>query len=211
MPQSLPMEPGDLVTFEHRHILEVHYSDNRCQLWTGETDEDGHGLFETDEGEAVLAGEWALLNLEGGQEKIPGWVIYWNCARPNCVRPSHLEQVPPEEVRLRDEAFKARKLKAAQEVVLVDGEFMHATHDTFWMPDLDDRENLPTGESVQLIFTDGHASERMWVEVAAQAEDGSYLGLLMNTPVYLPLDPGCSIHFEAKHVIQIHCEVECHG
>jgi hypothetical protein len=219
IPEFLPMEPGDLVTFGHRHILEVHYSDqsgrsptddNRCRLWTGETDEEGHGLFETDEGETMLAGEWALLNTEGGQDKIPGWVVYWNCARPNCVRPSHLEQVPPEEVPLREAALAARKLKAAEEVVMVDGEFMHATHDKFWMPDLDDRENLPIGESVKLIFADGNASERMWVEVVAQEEDGSYHGVLMNTPVYLPLEPGRPLHFEAKNVIEVHCEVH-HG
>jgi hypothetical protein len=139
------------------------------------------------------------------------WATIWDSIWTEIFLREDASEVPPEEARLRDEALKARKLKAAEDVVLVDGEFRHATHDTFWMPDLDDRENLPTGESVQLIFTDGHASERLWVEVVARAEDGSYLGLLMNTPVYLPLDAGCSVHFEAKHVIQIHCEVECHG
>ena len=209
VPDFLPMESGDLVTFGHRHILEVHYSDNRCRLWTGETNDDGHGLLELDDGETVLAAEWALLNTEGGQEKIPGWVVYWNCARPACIRPSHLEQVPPEEVGLRDAALKARMLKAAEDVVLVDGEFMQSTHDKFWMPDLDDRENLPIGESVKLIFTDGHAAERMWVRVAAKGEDNSYHGVLMNTPVHLPLEPGSPVHFEAKNVIEIHCEVDC--
>ena len=218
VPAFLPMQVGDLVTFGHEHILEVHYSDqcrripnddNRCHQWIGDVNEEGYPIIDTDEGEWVLAAEFSLFNVEG-QERIDGYEIFWLCDNKLCVRPSHLEHVSPREAHLRDAAQKARKLKAAEEVVLVDGEFMHATHDKFWMPDIDDRENLPIGESVMLIFSDGHANERMWVEVVAQGEDNSYHGVLMNTPVYLPLEPGRPVHFEAKNVIQIHCEVECH-
>jgi len=209
-PKFLPMEPGDLVNFGHRNILAVYDSDIRCRTWTGATDKEGHGLLELDDGEIVLAGEWALLNTEGGQEKIPGWVVYWNCANPACVRPSHLEQVPPEEVGLRDAATEVRRLQATEEVVLIDGEFMHDISDKFWMPHLDDRENLPVGESVKLIFTDGDTSERMWVRVTAKKEDKSYIGSLRNLPVHLSLIPGQSIHFEPKNVIEIGCEADCH-
>jgi hypothetical protein len=102
------------------------------------------------------------------------------------------------------------KKKVVDNVALVDGEFMQATLGEFWMPDLEDRENLPIGESVKLIFAGNRVTERMWVKVTAQNGDGSYVGVLRNTPVRLPLEPGCLVRFEAKNVIQIHCEVECH-
>ena len=85
---------------------------------------------------------------------------------------------------------------------LVDGESMHATHpEEFWMPDLEGRMNLPVGESVKLVFIgrDTGRGERMWVQVMSQAEDGSYIGTLMNQPICVPsLSAGDQIEFAAK-------------
>ena len=219
VPVFLPMQVGDLVTFGHEHILEVHYSDqcrrvpkedNRCRLWTADVNEEGYAIIDTDEGGWLLAAEWSLFNVEG-QEKIDGFEIYWLCDNKLCVRPSHLEQLPSEEVPLRKAAMAERKEQAAKEVIVVDAELLQGLDDSLWIPELAERKSVPIGESVKLIFTDTHSTERMWVQVVAHWPGGGYEGVLKNTPIRLPLEAGRPISFEARNIVEIHCGVECHG
>jgi hypothetical protein len=89
--------------------------------------------------------------------------------------------------------------------------------DTFWMPPLDQRQNVKRGQAVRLIFEieaqdeQGvvHVSgERMWVIVAERVGD-VYIGILDNQPACLKrsgnayLRFGAEVPFQAEHVIDI--------
>jgi hypothetical protein len=98
------------------------------------------------------------------------------------------------------------------------GEESHRQHPgTFWIPPLEQRENLKRGQAVRLIFEiegeeeDGSLlvqGERMWVIVAEKVGD-TYIGILDNQPsclersdgVYLRF--GAEVPFRAEHVIDI--------
>ena len=98
------------------------------------------------------------------------------------------------------------------------GEESHREHpNTFWIPPLQQRQNLQRGQAVRLIFEiegeeeDGTVAvqgERMWVIVAEKVGDG-YIGILDNQPA--SLDPpdsfylrfGAEVPFRAEHVIDI--------
>jgi hypothetical protein len=98
------------------------------------------------------------------------------------------------------------------------GEESHRKHpDTFWLPPLDQRQNLSRGQAARLIFDiegeeeDGTVSvqgERMWVIVADKIGD-TYIGILDNQPACLErsddvyLRFGAEIPFRAEHVIDI--------
>lgn len=101
---------------------------------------------------------------------------------------------------------------------LESAEARHAeTPDSFWIPDLSDREQIRPDTAVKLLFrieteqADGSidvAVERMWVYVTEQLSDG-YIGLLDNQPgsvdassdFYLTL--GAEVPFGPEHVIAI--------
>jgi hypothetical protein len=89
--------------------------------------------------------------------------------------------------------------------------------DTFWIPPLEQRQNLLRGQAVRLIFEiegeeeDGTVivqGERMWVVVAEKVGE-TYIGILDNQPVCLErsdsvyLRFGAEIPFQAEHVIDI--------
>jgi hypothetical protein len=98
------------------------------------------------------------------------------------------------------------------------GEEAHREHpDTFWIPPLEQRQNLNRGQAARLIFDiesedeDGNInvqSERMWVTVSERHGD-YYIGILNNQPVSLkPADDvylcfGAEIPFLPEHVIDI--------
>lgn len=99
------------------------------------------------------------------------------------------------------------------------GEEAHREHpDTFWIPPLEQRQNINRGQAVRLIFDieseDEDAnitvqSERMWV-IVSERHGGYYIGILDNQPA--SLDPannnvylcfGAEIPFLPEHVIDI--------
>ena len=100
------------------------------------------------------------------------------------------------------------------------GEESHRNHpESFWIPPLEQRENLRRGQSARLIFDiegeneDGQIEvhgERMWVTVAERVGK-LYIGILENQPASIePADNfylcfGAEIPFAAEHVIDI-CE-----
>lgn len=98
------------------------------------------------------------------------------------------------------------------------GEEAHQEYpDTFWIPPLEQRQNLRRGQAVRLIFEiEGEEEngdiavqgERMWVIVSERYGD-FYLGILDNQPASLePSDNvylcfGAEIPFLPEHVIDI--------
>ena len=98
------------------------------------------------------------------------------------------------------------------------GEVLNREHpDTFWVPSIDERQNLAKGQAAKLIFDieaedeDGvvHLSgERMWV-IVSERVDGGYVGILDNQPASLNPHPdtylcfGAEIPFLPEHVIDI--------
>jgi hypothetical protein len=101
---------------------------------------------------------------------------------------------------------------------LQSGEQSHQEHpDSFWIPPLEQRQNLQRGQAARLIFEiegeeeGGNVSrqgERMWVIVAEKVGD-VYIGILDNQPVCLGrsdevyLRFGAEVPFRAEHVIDI--------
>ncbi|HEV7233637.1 MAG TPA: hypothetical protein VGN36_05280 [Sphingorhabdus sp.] len=97
---------------------------------------------------------------------------------------------------------------------LDDGEEYHqAAPETFWIPDLADREQLQPGDLVKLIFRiavddpeDDVAVERMWVIVRERVA-GGYLGILDNEPSSIDENDdfwlGTELPFQPRHVINI--------
>lgn len=99
------------------------------------------------------------------------------------------------------------------------GEAQHAAHpDTFWIPDLSDRENLEPGDLVKLIFYYNDAdpaepvgADRMWVLVRKRIPSG-YLGELDGFPWSNPANDdfgdGMELPFAAHHIIEISAKNE---
>ena len=101
---------------------------------------------------------------------------------------------------------------------LESAEARHAANpDSFWIPDLAERETLSRGTAAKLLFVieveaEGGkietGVERMWVVVSEVLENG-YIGRLTNTPAsFAPEDgaylrEGCEVPFRAEHVIDI--------
>jgi uncharacterized protein YegJ (DUF2314 family) len=89
-------------------------------------------------------------------------------------------------------------------VTMLSGEAKHAEFpNTFYLPSLEERSNVPVGDFARIIFTDGDVTERMWVKVTKQFDDGSYLGELANDPAFLKLKHLDPVSFQAKYVIDI--------
>ena len=97
---------------------------------------------------------------------------------------------------------------------LDDGEEYHReAPDTFWLPELKDRQSLQPGDLVKLIFRISVqndeaevAIERMWVLVRGRAGE-HYFGILDNDPFAIEendeLWSGIELPFAARHVIDI--------
>src|SRR5437764_2698278 len=94
---------------------------------------------------------------------------------------------------------------------LEDGERYHReAPDTFEIPSLAAREALVPGQIVKLMFRITAAGEsqveRMWVIVEDKDADG-YVGALDNQPATTDsMRPGMKVHFQPRHVINIHPE-----
>lgn len=85
--------------------------------------------------------------------------------------------------------------------------------DTFWLPELKDRQSLQPGDLVKLIFRiavdndeEPVAVERMWVIVRERVGD-RYLGILDNDPRAIgeneELWSGVELPFSPRHVIDV--------
>lgn len=76
--------------------------------------------------------------------------------------------------------------------------------DTFRIPEADDRDNVPIGAYVKLIFNE---AERMWVKLHRRIcidEKIVYVGELANDPVIVTeLTAGDEVTFEPKHICDI--------
>ena len=91
---------------------------------------------------------------------------------------------------------------------LGDAEVSHRKYPkTYWIPDVEKRRNLQTGDLVQLVFRINlkvGPDERMWVIVREVTRDG-YIGMLDNVPFTLyenkSLWVGSEFAFAARHVI----------
>lgn len=94
---------------------------------------------------------------------------------------------------------------------LADGEERAREHpDSFFIPSLEERENLKVGDAVKLIFEmhqpnqEYDAFERMWVEIT-KVEDDYYVGFLDNNPEgEVSIKAGDIVVFQAKHIISIY-------
>jgi hypothetical protein len=94
---------------------------------------------------------------------------------------------------------------------LEDGEDLHAEAPaTFWLPDLEQREQLQPGDLAKLVFRisvdndeEPVAVERMWVLVRERAGE-HYFGVLDNDPYAVEendeLWSGVELPFAARHV-----------
>jgi hypothetical protein len=96
------------------------------------------------------------------------------------------------------------------------GEKAHSEHlDTFWIPTLEERQNLQIGQAARLIFDieledeEGNIEiqgERMWV-IFAEKYHSFYLGILDNSPGSFEISPdaylcfGAEIPFLPEHII----------
>lgn len=94
---------------------------------------------------------------------------------------------------------------------LMDGEKRNqANPDTFSIPELNERNNLPLDECyAKLGFVmprqkNRVSAERMWVRVKSKDSKGVYTGELSNEPAFVPnLFHGAVVRFKAKHVLDI--------
>jgi len=104
----------------------------------------------------------------------------------------------------------------AKSYKLMDGEKRNlANPDTFQIPDLSIRNNLPLDECyAKLGFTiprreNRPSAERMWVRVKSKDSKGVYTGELSNQPAFVPnLFHGAVVRFKAKHVINVQLDSE---
>jgi hypothetical protein len=97
---------------------------------------------------------------------------------------------------------------------LEDGEELHReAPETFWLPELKDRQSLQPGDLVKLIFRisvdneeEPVAVERMWVIVRERVGE-QYLGILDNDPYAIEENDefwsGIELPFSPRHVIDI--------
>ena len=97
---------------------------------------------------------------------------------------------------------------------LEDGEALHReAPNTFWLPDLERRDALQTGDLAKLVFRisvendeEPVAVERMWVLVRGRVGN-NYFGVLDNDPCAIEendeLWSGVELPFAARHVIDI--------
>ena len=89
--------------FESRFWSQVKKTKS-CWLWTGSLDQKGYGRGSGMAGGRVHRISWLLA----GKQISSGLVISHLCEVPNCVRPSHLDQVTNRENRLYGHGLTAR-------------------------------------------------------------------------------------------------------
>jgi hypothetical protein len=89
---------------------------------------------------------------------------------------------------------------------LGDGELRHADNPiTFELPSLAERQNVPVGHDVKLMFESldpSRGGERMWVRVTSHEGD-RYVGRLLSRPVTFKFDTTLPITFESRNIISI--------
>jgi hypothetical protein len=76
--------------------------------------------------------------------------------------------------------------------------------DTFWIPDVDEKESVRPGDTVKLMFeTSDDWGERMWIKVEKRRRRG-FVGTVSNVPIGIPrLGFGDRVKFMADHIIDI--------
>jgi hypothetical protein len=89
---------------------------------------------------------------------------------------------------------------------LMSAEERHAQNpETFWIPDLADRNSLQPGDVAKVIFityTGDVSGERIWILVTGRVGD-RYTGTLDNEPFIIAGKYGDHVIFRAEHVIDI--------
>jgi uncharacterized protein YegJ (DUF2314 family) len=97
-------------------------------------------------------------------------------------------------------------------ITLLDGVQRNAEFPaTFHIPSDADKAAVQPGDFVKVGFvlgagTDREASERMWVEVTGLFDHGDtsgFIGNLNNDPVFIPIEDGDQVEFEARHMLAI--------
>lgn len=74
---------------------------------------------------------------------------------------------------------------------------------TFLIPSELEKSLVVPGEYVQLGFTEGEQTERMWVMVTARVND-QFTGYLDNDPAFLvSIEWQDIVHFNSRHIIKI--------
>jgi hypothetical protein len=88
---------------------------------------------------------------------------------------------------------------------LGNGEERHTHHpETFQIPNRMERENVPIGGHVNLMFNAPFGmTERMWVIVNGRIDGGRYTGFLVKNPAVISAKRGDSVEFGPEHVINI--------
>ena len=98
-----------------------------------------------------------------------------------------------------------------QKYELDDGEQLHEeAPETFYIPELEQRQNLKVGDCVKLVFRmdqpfkDHISVERMWVEIT-EIKDEFYIGYLDNDPQgEVLVECGDTVVFQSRHIIAIY-------
>lgn len=90
-------------------------------------------------------------------------------------------------------------------ITLMDGVALNKQYpDSFYIPSEEDKSALKIGDSVKLGLTGGELGERMWFTVISKDDKGNFVGELDSIPVvYVALEPGDKLEFEAKNIIDI--------
>ena len=96
-------------------------------------------------------------------------------------------------------------ITTVEPVELMDADEWHKLHPTtFWMPPMEERQALPEGTHVKLVFEGEPMAERMWVRIDWRSPERAYYGTLINAPVYNKnIDYGDEVFFEPRHIIDI--------
>lgn len=94
--------------------------------------------------------------------------------------------------------------------LIVDAEERHRNSpDTFQIPSKVARNSLLPGDQVKLAFEPadteeaGVGGERLWFEVIDVLDDGAYLGVFRNFPVFFDVDLEEAIEFTPENILDI--------
>lgn len=77
---------------------------------------------------------------------------------------------------------------------------------TFHIPSGKEIKALKVGDYVKLIFVptdEGLLTERMWVRITEKTIHGSFVGVLDNDPVSVPIECGDRVEFSFVHIASI--------
>ena len=88
---------------------------------------------------------------------------------------------------------------------LSSGEALHAAHpESFEIPERAERETVPVGGLVKLVFCFDDGTERMWVKVVKRYPDGNCMGTLDSEPLCKQLKRGTLVSFRPEHITKIY-------